>query len=147
MQMQDGHNTTTYMKCDTATTDKYKCDEVLLWGPRAAQVLASLHDTRIILQIAVVSSTTTINTTLIMVARLFVILALASCLASAARLPDVQLVESELPESVIAFQGSELHAQSAEDNNLDLGESPTGETWNCCCRAFQASAASSSCTS
>jgi hypothetical protein len=56
-----------------------------------------------------------------MVARLFVILALASCLASAARLPDVQLVESELPESVIAFQGSELHAQSAEDNNLDLG--------------------------
>ena len=66
--------------------------------------------------------------------RLFVILALAGCLASAARLPDVQLIESELPESAVAFQGADLHPQSTEESGLDLGESPpTGGTWNCRC--------------
>jgi hypothetical protein len=120
-----------------------KCDVVYGGVPNLLQLLASLHLHADILRVTVVLPIITIiNTTFTMVARLFVILALAGCLASAARLPDVQLVESELPESVIAFQGSELHAQNTEDNNLDLGESPTGGTWNCCCRALWAPAAS-----
>lgn len=44
-------------------------------------------------------------------------------LANCARMPDLQLVEADLPESVVAFQGGELQApHSEEDNGLDLGE-------------------------
>jgi hypothetical protein len=52
---------------------------------------------------------------------LIICLALLATIASAARLPDLQFVEEDLPESLVAFQdaGGANHAES--DNDLDLG--------------------------
>lgn len=51
------------------------------------------------------------------------IVALLGVVAHSARLPDLQLVEEDLPESVVAFQsGSGVSEVVHEDNDLDLGE-------------------------
>lgn len=56
--------------------------------------------------------------------KLFCLLALLAISAQAARMPDLQLVEEDLPESVVAFQGADsLQAHKEESlEGLDLGE-------------------------
>jgi hypothetical protein len=54
---------------------------------------------------------------------LITIFALLAVAASAARLPDLQLVEEDLPESLVAFQdGNGANGVESGDNDLDLGE-------------------------
>lgn len=48
-------------------------------------------------------------------------LAFFAVVASCARLPDLQLVEEDLPESLVAFQDAG-GANQAENEDLDLGE-------------------------
>lgn len=53
--------------------------------------------------------------------KFFALIALLA-VANAARMPDLQLVEEDLPESVVAFQSSGgVQATHSDDNNLDLG--------------------------
>lgn len=56
--------------------------------------------------------------------RTLIICLFLAVVASAARLPDLQLVEEDLPESLVAFQDATgaNHAESGE-NDIDLGES------------------------
>jgi hypothetical protein len=54
--------------------------------------------------------------------KFFALIALLA-VANAARMPDLQLVEEDLPESVVAFQSSGgVQAHHSDDNTLDLGE-------------------------